>query len=157
LYEKVRDVTIELKGSVAMFLNRPGPSTAIPVGANRPVTDAGRCSSSLVERSIYAARVASEGLRTLNIVCESPAGFPLAPRARLLPPELSTTTAELGAPYSLWGQSLSPIERVGGSFVVPRGAPPLTSAKLEITPDISLGWKVVNLDLRDIRFSDYVF
>jgi hypothetical protein len=28
---------------------------------------------------------------------------------------------------------------------------------VEITPDIPLGWQVVNLDLRDLELGDYVF
>ena len=158
-YESLKNVNVNLKGGVAVILHRAGPSTSIPVLSNRAVAYAGRCSSSLVDRPIYGAAgvgATEGGLRILNVVCESPAGFPLALRARLLPPELSTTIEQLSASYVLWRGSLSPVERVHGLFRVPQDPGALTSAKLEIIPDISPGWEVANLDLR-VQLADYAF
>ena len=83
-------------------------------------------------------------------------GFPLEPTARLWQPEEPDAPgAPLQGLSNPWPVSLSPIQRVYGSFRVAQDPSALVSARLEITPDIPLGWQVVNLDLRDFRLSDY--
>ena len=160
VYESLRNVSVNLRGPVIMLLDRAGPTASIPVGANQPVAGAGRCSSAIVNGPpIYGPKgvpLRRNRLRTVRISCESPAGFPLEPTARLWQPEEPDAPgAPLQGLSNPWPVSLSPIQRVYGSFRVAQDPSALVSARLEITPDIPLGWQVVNLDLRDFRLSDY--
>jgi hypothetical protein len=158
VYESLKNVDINLKGAVIVILHRDGPTTSLPVGARQSVAGAGRCGSSIVDRTLFdnpAARLPGTRFRAVMVSCASPAGFPLEPTAMLgQPGDTNAAHESLHASSSPW-VSLSPIERVHGSFRVPQDSPELATAKLQITPDLSLGWQVVNLDLRGIRLSGY--
>jgi hypothetical protein len=158
-YESAKDVDVNLKGAVIVILHRFGPSISIPVGARQPVAGAGHCGSTIIDRTLFynAENVQLQGsrLRTVNVSCVSPAGFPLEPIAVLRQPGETDVNPESLQGSEPWLVSPSPIERVHGSFRVALGAAELTAAKLEITPDLSLGWQVVNLDLRGFRLSGY--
>jgi hypothetical protein len=160
LYESLKDARVELKGTVAVVLHRVAPSTSIEVGANLPVAGVGRCSSEIVDLTgMFAAagaRAPTRPLRTVNVDCESPAGFPLEPFARLWQPaETGAPPEQLGAPSNPWLFSLSPVRRAYGSFRAAQAPSALAGARLEIIPDIPQGWQVVTIDLRDIRLGDY--
>jgi hypothetical protein len=159
LYDCLKDARVELKGTVVVALHRFAPSASIPVGANRPVASAGRCSSGIIDIAPFGAALGVMGnrLRALNVSCESSAGFALEPTVRVLKPaEPSAPSERLLASSNPWPVSLSPIERVHG-YTVRQDASTLSSARIEITPDIPCGSQVVNMDLRGIRLSDYAF
>jgi hypothetical protein len=159
VYESVKNVDVNLKGAVVVILHRAGPTASLPVGANQPVTSAGRCSSEIVDRTFLhnaaPAGISGNRLLAVDVSCESPAGFPLELIAVLgQPGDTNAASERLQVSSSPW-VPLSPIERVVGSFRVPQDPSALAGAKLQITPDLSLGWQVVNLDLRGIRLSGY--
>jgi hypothetical protein len=152
LYESVKDAKVDLKGTVVVILYRTGSSTSIPVGANRAVAGVGRCSSGVAE----GPRNSGESLHFLSVVCESPAGFPLEPAVTLWQPgEKVGRSHQFPGLSGPWPESLSPIKLTETSFPLSLGQNTVTSGRLEITPDISQGWQVVNLEFRDIRLADY--
>jgi len=160
VYESLRDVKVELKGAVPTILFRVGQATSMPVGTARIVPGAGRCSSSVVDRqgSSYNGfdTGAGNGVahRFLEVVCESPDGFPLPAFFRL-----RRTSGEDAVRQFDWTSArprLSPIERDEDIIVLGPGEDPQASGTLGITPAILKGWQVVNLGFRDIRLSDYV-
>jgi hypothetical protein len=145
VYESLQDVKVNLKGAIIMILHRDGPTASMPVGANQSVPSAGRCSSAIVDltRFFSGANVQAlrNRLRTVNVSCESPAGFPLEPTARLRQAAETDGPGEpLQGSSNPWPVSLSPIERVSGSFRVPQDSAAPASAKIEIIPDIPRGW-----------------
>jgi len=161
LYERLEQGRVELKGTAVVAFWRTGQTTRIPLGASRTVAGAGRCSSQVFEVPGYSG----ERAMFLKVVCESPAGFPLAPFASLsrpgVPPmslEMTDVTAagtdpSLGVISGPW---LSPLDRV--QVTSPLGLEPraaLAAGKLEITPANPSGWAVIDFELHDIRLSDY--
>ena len=157
LYESLKNVPLELKGTVVAVLHRAGASASIAVGANRAVPGAGRCSSAVAERpSLGPEGARFDRMWMVNVVCESPAGFAFEPSARLRSPEAEGAVQSFTWAIDPWHGSLSPLKRAYVSFLVSQ-VRDAASWKVEITPDLPRGWQVVNLDLHDVRLSDYDF
>ncbi len=154
LFVNLKNARIQLKATVVAVLHGSGATTWLPVGASQAVAGAGRCSSAVVERQTFSR----ERLRVLRVVCESPAGFPLAPGARLSQTEGATSaTGDLIAVSGASQTLLSPLRRVQTHFMLMQAPNDiLKHEKLGITPDRLIGWKVMDLELPDIRLSDYV-
>lgn len=152
VYERLKNAQVELKGPVPVILYRTGSRTSIPVGVKGWAPGAGRCSSEVIELPGYPAD--PERKRFLRVACESPDGS-------ALPAYVSVRqSADNGSSGQLdWtgAEGLSPLKRAVVTFPLSPWEEPGPSWKLEITPDIALGWQVVNLDLRNLRMRDYVF
>ena len=151
LYDRLKDARVELKATVVAVLHRAGETRRLPVGANQAVAGAGRCSSEVVERPGHNG----EGLRLLRVVCESPAGFPLAPVTGVFGYSSGAPGNGLGELFSPSQTLLSPLARVQTNLRfdwLPIDV--LSNRKLEITPDILKGGQVGDFDLHDIRLGD---
>jgi hypothetical protein len=151
LYERLKDGKVEIKGSVPVILHRDGAHTSMPVGTTRALPGVGRCSSDEIDVPGPSANV--EHSRFLRVACESPDGSSLPALVKFQQSAEKALRAQLD-----WtaAPGLSPLKRGVVTFPLSPGEDPQPSWRLEITPDIPLGWQVVNLDLRDLRLGDYV-
>ena len=146
-YDRLKNAKVQLKGAVTMVLYRAGSSTSLPVGVKRAVPGMGRCSTGFFTVPGFGPEHANVQLR-----CESPTGSPLPGFVKFWEGD-ANRTAELD-----WRPipGLAPLKLAEASFPLSPGDDPRPSGRFEITPDIPAGWRVVDLDLRDLRLRDYV-
>lgn len=148
-YQRFGNAKVNLKGTVAAVLYRLGSTASLRVGERRPVPGMGRCSTELVA----IPEIASGELHGFTQVeCESPASPSLPGLAEFWSADLSHRTAQLE-----WRSAgLSPLARAMATFPLSPGEDPRPSGKFDITPEIPLGWQVVDLDFSGLRLQDYV-
>lgn len=152
IFDRLKDTPVELKGSVPSILYRIVSRTSMPVGAKGIVAGMGMCASEVID--LPGPTFNPERRRYLRVSCESPAGSELGSIVKL---RQSTDSDPLGHQLE-WtiAPGLSPLKRATATFTLGPRDVPQPSWTLEFSPSVSVGWQVVDLDLRNLRMRDYV-
>jgi hypothetical protein len=151
---------VTLRGEVSLALHRMGQPVWLPVGARAEVAGAGRCMT-------RDAEDAFSGASRVIVECESPVHDVAGVEARLWDPRSGREWRRFLVPArGFMGPGiswLSPLYRdvafvnVGerdGDWEIPNAA--VSTAKVEITPRIPLGYAAVQYEFRDVDLTKYV-
>jgi len=148
--ERFRDAKVDVKGPLTVVLSRLGSSTSLRLGETRAVPGMGRCSGRFIALPEFASGE-SHGLTSVE--CESPASPTLPGLAEF---RSAADLSHRSALFQWQSAGLAPLAGAAASFPLGPGEDPRKSGKFEITPQISLGWQVVDLDFRGLRLGDYI-
>ena len=163
-WERVKNARVRVRGTAAFEFYRRGETAILPAHGSANVVDLGRCTALTVDDRY------SEEL--LKVLCESPRELPVAlitlrhePSGREWREGLNSAITYSPGPHETW---LSPMHRgqsffrltnsatfvPGSLWLVPIDY--LSSARVEITPEIVLGHALAGFDFGEVTLASWL-
>jgi hypothetical protein len=165
VYERLSNTPVTVRGEIAVTVYRLGGTTWMPTGIRQSVPGVGLCESVVAEGGYV-------GQRQLKVECESPGDLPSVTRIRLWHPgsgEDWKSQVGFGSFISISSMAwLSPIDRRQTVFTLtgaPRQGPGsewlvpaeyISTAKISITPEEIVGYRLVRYEFSNLSLRDYL-
>ncbi len=163
-WNRVKNARVRIRGSAAFEFYHPGETTILPAQGSANAPGLGRCTAARVDDR-YSEQ-------TLKVLCESLRALPAVsitlrhePSGRVWRLGLNSATSYSPGPHATW---LSPLHRGQSFFRLTDSVPStpgfqwlvpasyVSSARVEITPEIVTGHALARFDFADVALSPWL-